>query len=125
MTKQTNTPKFDKLRDTVECNPLYKQAHKMMLAGAGAMFTLQDEAETLFERLVERGEKVEKEGRKTFKTVAKRPQKKFDRLGERFNRRFDKVLARLNIPTRSDVKTLNAKITALTKKVDDLKKAQA
>jgi poly(hydroxyalkanoate) granule-associated protein len=39
------------------------------------------------------------------------------------DKRIEEILDRLNVPTKSDIEALSAKITALTKKVDELKKA--
>ena len=36
--------------------------------------------------------------------------------------RIESVLSRMNIPTKEEIETLTAKITALTHKVDELKK---
>jgi poly(hydroxyalkanoate) granule-associated protein len=40
------------------------------------------------------------------------------------DKRVEDVLARMNIPTKAEIEALSAKITTLTKKVDELKKAQ-
>jgi polyhydroxyalkanoate synthesis regulator phasin len=37
--------------------------------------------------------------------------------------RMEDLLGRMNVPTKNDIDALSAKITALTKKVDELKKA--
>ncbi|RME51160.1 MAG: hypothetical protein D6796_01535, partial [Caldilineae bacterium] len=77
------------------------------------------------DKLVERGERVEKDITKRARKVAEKPRTELDKTGDRVSQALDKVLERLNIPTRRDVKELNAKVTALTKKVDELKKARA
>jgi poly(hydroxyalkanoate) granule-associated protein len=38
-------------------------------------------------------------------------------------KRIETILHRLNIPTSNDIKALNTKITTLSRKVDELKKA--
>ena len=38
------------------------------------------------------------------------------------DRRVEELLHRLNIPSKADIEALSAKIAALTKKVDELKK---
>ena len=39
-------------------------------------------------------------------------------------KRIEEVMAKLNIPTKDEIDALGAKITALTKKVDELKKSE-
>lgn len=98
-------------------------AHKVFLAGVGAVALAQDETGELFGRLVERGETVEKEGREALKKARERRVEKVDEAEEELDRRVEKLLRRMNMPTQSDIKKLDEKISALTKKVDELKKA--
>jgi polyhydroxyalkanoate synthesis regulator phasin len=53
-----------------------------------------------------------KEAQKAGKTAEKRLEK-----------RLENVLHTLNIPTRDDIRSLNTKVTALSRKVDELKKS--
>lgn len=98
-------------------------ARKVLLASVGAVALAQDEAVELFDRLVERGESVEVEGREALKKVRERRAEKAEEAEEEVDRRIEELLRRMNMPTQSDIHMLNEKITALTKKVDNLKKA--
>jgi poly(hydroxyalkanoate) granule-associated protein len=39
------------------------------------------------------------------------------------DKHIEEVLTRMNIPTKAEIEALSAKITTLTKKVDELRKA--
>jgi polyhydroxyalkanoate synthesis regulator phasin len=39
-------------------------------------------------------------------------------------KRIEDILDRMNVPTKSDIEQLSAKITALSHKIDELKKPQ-
>ena len=46
------------------------------------------------------------------------------KIADDLEQRIEGVLARMNIPTKEEIETLTAKITALTHKVDELKKTE-
>lgn len=114
--------------ESTERNPFIESTRKVLLAGVGAMALAQDEAEQFVNRLVERGEIAEKDGRKLVKEMIERRREKRSKVREdveeKLDRRIEEVLHRMNVPTRSDIDALSRKITNLTKKVDALKKAQ-
>ena len=118
--------------ETVQKSPLLDAVHKVLLAGIGAAALAQEEIEDFVNRLVERGEIAEADGKKMVKDVLekrkqmvkmpsmpKMPPKKFT---SDLEKRIEDVMAKMNIPTKDEIEALSAKITALTKKVDELKK---
>lgn len=111
-----------------EPNPFVETTRKVLLAGVGAMALAQDEAESFVNRLVERGEIAEKEGRQLIKDMMEKRKKKAEDTVEKteseLDARVERILQRMNIPTRNDINALSRQITALSKKVDELKKAQ-
>lgn len=111
-----------------EPNPFVETTRKVLLAGVGAMALAQEEAEAFVNRLVERGEIAEKEGRQLIKDMMEKRRKKAEDAAEKtekeIDERVEQILERMNIPTRKDVNALSRQITALSKKVDQLKKAQ-
>jgi len=125
----------------LEKNPLFAAAHKVLLAGVGAAALAQEEIEDFANRLIERGEIAEADGKRMVKDVLEQRRKQMERTGERaqefaagltegqkrmaddIEQRIEAVLARMNIPTKEEIETLTAKITALTRKVDELKKS--
>jgi len=106
-----------------EGNPIFALARKVLLAGVGAVVLTQEEIEKVINRMVERGEIAEQDGKKLFREVMDRRKKEAKKAEDEMDRRIEEILARLNVPTKSDIEALSAKITALTKKVDELKKS--
>ena len=107
-------------------NPMVEMARKVLLAGVGAVTLAQDEVEAFVNRLIERGEIAEKDGRKLINDVMDRRRKQMEetqtKAKESLDGRVEAILHRMNIPTKSDIEALSEKIAALTKKVDRLKK---
>ena len=118
-----------KPKEEVVDEPKEKSQHQMMemlrrlfLASIGAAVIAQEELEALVNKLVERGELAEKDGKKLMgEMMDKRKTKTADVSGE-INKNIEGVLSRMNIPTKADVDVLGQKINALSKKVDELKK---
>jgi len=123
-------PTKPKVEEVVE-EPKDKSQHQMMemlrrmfLATIGAAVIAQEEIEVLVNRLVERGEIAEKDGKKLInEMMAKRKSQTTD-VGEEISKNVESVLSRMNIPSKTDVDALGQKINALSKKVDELKKPE-
>jgi poly(hydroxyalkanoate) granule-associated protein len=105
--------------------------HKAVLAGVGAAATAKGETEKVLKLLIERGELVEAEGRtKMHEVVAKRKaggkrvMEAAKKAEAEMDKRVEEILTRLNIPTKSEIGELTAKIAALTDKIEELKKEQ-
>jgi poly(hydroxyalkanoate) granule-associated protein len=100
-------------------------ARKMLLVSLGAIMTAQDELNHMTERLVERGESAQEQSRKRvddFVEERRKQAKKARKQAEKdFDKRMEGLLHRMNLPTRSEIRSLNTKITRLSKKVDELK----
>lgn len=109
-------------------NPILDMAHKVLLAGVGAISLTQEEVEKFVNKLVERGEIAEKDGRKMIKDIMERRRKQAEDVRseteEKVDKRLDEMLTRLNVPTRDDIDALSKQIATLTRKVDALQKAQ-
>ena len=109
-----------------ESNPLVDAVHRVLLAGIGAVALAKEDMEDLVGKLVERGEIAEADGRKMMKDVMERRKKQASEQTQKaedvLDRRVEEVMNRMNIPTKDEIEALSAKITALTKKVDELKK---
>jgi poly(hydroxyalkanoate) granule-associated protein len=96
---------------------------KVMLATMGAAVIAQEEVEVLINRLIERGEIAEKDGKKLMHEMMDKRKSKSSQVQDEINRNITDVLERMNIPTRTDFDTLSQKINGLSKKIDELKKA--
>ena len=112
---------------STEPNTLLSGLRQVLLAGVGAVALAQEEVEDFVNKLIERGEIAEKDGRKLVNDVRERRKSKAQastqRLEEEVERRMESLLNRMNVPSKSDIEKLNAKITELTQKVDALKKS--
>lgn len=108
-----------------ERNPLLDAARKVLLAGIGAVALAQEEIEDFVNKLVERGEIAEKDGKKLMREVMERRKKETEKAEDEVSKRVEDVLDRMNVPTKADFEALSEKISALSKKVDELKKSQA
>ena len=113
----------DKVQNGATSNPIFESVRKVLLASVGAVSLAQSEMEELVNKLVERGEIKEKDGRKLMDELREKQRKQTKKAEKELDKRLDDILARLNIPTRSDIDALNKKIAELTKKIDELKKA--
>jgi len=113
--------------EEAEGSRLLALTRKVLLAGVGAVALAQEEIESFVNKLVERGEIAEKDGKKLVREVMekrkKETEKATEKAGDELDKRMEDLLSRMSVPTKSDVEALSAKITALTKKVDELKKA--
>jgi len=107
--------------DEAERSPLLGLARRVLLAGIGAVALAQDEVEAFVNKLVERGEIAEQDGRKLIREMVERRRKEAGKAEEELDRRVEELLKRLNVPSRSDIEALSAKIAALTRKVEELK----
>ncbi|MEN6298893.1 MAG: phasin family protein [Anaerolineaceae bacterium] len=121
-TKSTN--KSEAEEGTERRRSLFDITRKVMLASIGAMAIAQDELEDFIQRLVERGEIEEKEGTSLIHELKTKQKQKIDKGEEEIQKRVNQLLKHVDIPTKSDLETLNQKISNLSKKIDDLKREQ-
>lgn len=114
--------KEEKVEVVDERNDLYEAVRKMVLAGIGGVAIAQDEVVKFLNRMVERGEIAEKDARKLLDEVMSRRKEQAKKAEDEMEGRFEEILARMNVPTKSDIDALSEKITRLTEKVDGLQK---
>lgn len=95
----------------------YTITRRILLAGIGAFVIAQDEMEDFIDRLVENGEIAEKDARKLMREMMEKREKMLKERHQTMSR------ARSDTATKADVEALNAKISELTKKLEELKKA--
>ena len=107
-----------------ERNPLFDAARKVVLASIGAVALAQEEIEDFINKLVERGEIAEKDGKKLMHEVMDKRKKDAEKAEDEVSKRVETILDQMNVPTKADIDALGDKISALSTKVDELKKAQ-
>ncbi len=111
-----------------ERGPFAEAVRKVLLAGIGAVALAQEEIEEFVQKLVERGELAEADGKKVVKDVLERQKKLFKEEARKaeglLDRRIEAILNRLNLPTREEFAALNERIAELTHKIEELKKTE-
>jgi poly(hydroxyalkanoate) granule-associated protein len=105
-----------------------ESAHKIWLAGLGAMAVAEEEGSKLFRSLVERGQDVEGRGKEQVekakgtvagvKTVAESYWGTFERT---VDEQMTAVIHRIGVPTKSEIEDLTRKVEDLTKSVEKLR----
>lgn len=103
-------------------NEVFEGVRKIVLAGIGGVALAQDEIAKFLNKMVERGEIAEKDARKLLDEARKKQKETSKKSQEQVENRFEDVLARMNVPSKSDIDALSEKITRLTEKVDQLQK---
>lgn len=106
-----------------EANPFVEAVHKVLMASIGAFALAQEEIEDFVNKLVERGELAEKDGRKLLHDVMARRKKEAEKAEDTLTQRVEEILGRMNVPTKSDIEALGEKVATLAQKVDELKKS--
>ncbi len=102
---------------------MFEALRRVLMATIGAAAIAQDEIEALVNRLVERGEIAEKDGKSLMREVMEKRKSRASNVEKEIGKHVDSVLERMNIPTKADVDALSQKIAALSKKIDELKKS--
>ncbi len=116
-------------------NEFTDTAHKIFLAGLGALATAGQEGEKLFKTLVNRGEKLEKKVdpamdragasvRKTVKDVRSRAGRTLGNIQTAIDDSVSSTLHRLGVPTRSEIVALTKRVERLTRAVEGKKTAR-
>lgn len=123
MTEQESESMVDSAPD--ESGPLLEGLRRILMAGIGVAVLAQEEIEDFVSRLVDRGEIAENDGRSLVSDVLDRRRKEIQerskQAGDGVDRRIEGMLNRLNIPTQSEIASLSAQISELSKKVDELR----
>ena len=107
-----------------EQSMLFGLLRKTVMATIGAAVIAEEEIVALINRLVERGEIAEKDGKKLIQEMLDKRKGKTTKIETEINKNVQGVLERLDIPTKADVEGLSQKIAALSKKIDELKKTE-
>jgi poly(hydroxyalkanoate) granule-associated protein len=121
MAAESKKAKVDNTVEEVH-GPLYDASRRVLLASIGAIALAQDEIEDFVEKLVERGEIAEKDGKKLVREVIDKRKKDVSKAEDELNKRIDEVVTRMDVPTKADIDALGDQINELSDKVDGLAK---
>jgi poly(hydroxyalkanoate) granule-associated protein len=102
---------------------IFDLSRKVLLAAVGAVALAQDEIEEYVQRLVERGEIAEKDGKSLMKEVLARRKKVREKIKQETSQRLSEAFSKMNMPTKQDFAQLKQEIAELSKKVEELKKS--
>ena len=109
----------------VEEPSILESLRRVLLASVGVVALTIEEIRELVDKLVERGEIAEQEGKKLVIEIKEKRKKKTGEAEDLASSRMREMMDKMDIPTKSDINALSAKIATLSKKVDELKKAQS
>ncbi len=111
---------------------MVESAHKIWLAGLGAMAVAEEEGSKLFRTLVDKGHDVEGRGKEKVeqakgtvagvKTVA---ESYWETLERTVDDQMTAVIHRIGVPTKSEIEDLTKKVEDLTQSVEKLRAKQA
>lgn len=104
---------------------ILESLRRVLLASVGVIALTMDEMGDLVDKLVERGEIAEQEGKKLINEIKDKRKKKTDEAEDAAVNRMREMMDKMDIPTKSDIDKLSTKVNALSKKIDELKKTQA
>jgi len=97
-------------------------ARRVILASIGAIALAQDEAEAFINKLIERGEIAEQDGKKLLNEVMERRKKIQKKTEDEMSKQVESMLERMDVPTKADIDALSKKISSLSKQIDELSK---
>jgi poly(hydroxyalkanoate) granule-associated protein len=126
-TKKATTGQEKNLQDDLK-----ESAHKIWLAGLGALAAAEEEGTKLFSRLVDRGRDVESRGkvevdkakdkaREARDKARDRAESAWENVGSKVDEAVTAALHRLGVPTRDEIRTLTQRVEELTAKVELLR----
>jgi poly(hydroxyalkanoate) granule-associated protein len=113
----------EKAAEEMEHKSIKESVHKWFLVILGAVTLAQEEVEGLVQKLIERGEIAEQEGKKLVRDATEKRKVQAKKAEDEVDKRIEEIVSRTGVPTKADIDGLSSQIAALTKKVDELKKA--
>jgi len=113
----------DNLKDSTKKlqDELADSAHRIWLAGLGALSAAQEEGSKVFDRLVERGKDVESKGKDQAGKAREKAENAWSTMGDKVDEKLTAAMNRLGVPTRDEIRNLTQKIEELNAKVEQLK----
>jgi poly(hydroxyalkanoate) granule-associated protein len=100
---------------------LVDSAHRIWLAGLGALSAAQEEGSKVFDRLVERGKEVETKTKDQAEKAREKAESAWSSVGDKVDEKLTAALSRLGVPTREEIRNLTQKIEELNAKIEQLK----
>ena len=98
----------------IEEPSILESLRRVLLASVGAVALTIEEIGDLVDKLVERGEIAEQEGKKLINEIKQKRMKKADEAEDMASTRMREMMDKMDIPTKSDIDDLSAIINLLT-----------
>lgn len=95
-------------------------AKRVALAGIGAIAEVCDTAEQRFDRLVDRGQRVQQQWQERADQIRTQNIGARGRMRDAFRTVMDAFFDTINVPSKTDVDSINLKLSVLGRKLDDL-----
>jgi len=109
-------------------NDIMDSAHKVWLAGLGAVSVAEQKGGEFFQELIDKGQKLETRSKKEMekakgtmsgvKTVA---ESYWETFGRTLDDKMTSVIHRIGVPTKDEIETLTKKVEDLTASIDKLR----
>ncbi len=107
-------------------------AHRIWLAGLGAMSVAEEEGNKVFKDLVQRGEKLENKSKDQMEKMRgkldetrERAEGVWGSIGETFDDKVTGVLHRMGVPSRDEIAMLTKRVEELTTAVEKMQSGTA
>lgn len=114
-----------KQRDKGALKDVRASAHKIWLAGLGAVSMAEEEGSRVFRQLVDRGENLEAAGKKKASSIRKQAGEAWTSLEGGFEARVAGVLKRLGVPSAADLREVQRRLDRLEKRSTGGRRAAA
>lgn len=108
-------------------NDIKDSAHKVWLAGLGALAVTEEEGSKFFNNLVDKGEKFESRRKDDLESLKGKADDAIEAVGSKWSKvervvdeRVGKALDKLGLPSRSEIQGLTERVEALTAKLSEL-----
>ena len=109
-------------------NDIMDSAHKVWLAGLGAVSVAEQKGGEFFQELIDKGQKLESRSKQEMekakgtmsgvKTVA---ESYWETFGRTLDDKMTSVIHRIGVPTKDEIETLTKKVEDLTASIDKLR----
>jgi len=116
-TTKTETVKESATKFT---DDVVKTGRNIYLAGLGAMATAEEEARQLFDKMVDKGEQIDKNEKSLVDQATETVKKVSEQVEKTFQETVATTLNRAGIPTSDEIRTLIDRVEELNTKVENL-----
>jgi polyhydroxyalkanoate synthesis regulator phasin len=99
---------------------MWNAGRSVYLAGLGVVAVAEEETRGVFDRLVTRGERFEKDDKRVVQFATGKAREVGRKVEDTVQNTFAATLKRAGVPSRKEISTLTRRVEQLTRKVDQL-----